>query len=121
MALVKPTQSRTRSRPTGAVKAAGLNSKEWVPCETRHTFVSIMSDSGVSDEQIADLVGHAKTSPTRTVYRHRLRSVITKGAERSKPLSAAAGRGSVDQGPSESAGGPLLVSMRPVTRHIGRE
>lgn len=94
MALVKPTQSRTRSRPTGAVKAAGLNSKEWVPCETRHTFVSIMSDSGVSDEQIADLVGHAKTSPTRTVYRHRLRSVITKGAERSKPLSAAAGRGS---------------------------
>ncbi|MFC3495459.1 tyrosine-type recombinase/integrase [Glycomyces rhizosphaerae] len=53
----------------------------WVPKELRHTFVSWMSDRGVRDELIADLVGHKKTSTTRTVYRHQLRPVITRGAE----------------------------------------
>lgn len=53
----------------------------WVPKELRHTFVSWMSDQGVRDDLIADLVGHKKTSTTRTVYRHQLRPVITKGAE----------------------------------------
>ncbi|WP_026929836.1 site-specific integrase [Glycomyces tenuis] len=54
---------------------------EWVPRELRHTFVSWMSDQGASDELIADLVGHRKTSTTRTVYRHQLRPVITKGTD----------------------------------------
>jgi hypothetical protein len=40
-----------------------------------------MSDEGASEELIADLVGHVKTSTTRTVYRHQLRPVITKGAD----------------------------------------
>ncbi|PRY57487.1 site-specific integrase [Glycomyces artemisiae] len=53
----------------------------WTPRELRHTFVSWMSDEGASEELIADLVGHAKTSTTRTVYRHQLRPVITKGVE----------------------------------------
>jgi integrase len=53
----------------------------WAPRELRHTFVSLMSDSGASEELIADLVGHAKTSTTRTVYRKQLRPVITRGAE----------------------------------------
>jgi integrase len=52
----------------------------WVPKELRHTFVSWMSDQGASDQLIADLVGHKKTSTTRTVYRHQLRPVITTGA-----------------------------------------
>ncbi|WP_166659614.1 tyrosine-type recombinase/integrase [Glycomyces sp. NRRL B-16210] len=54
---------------------------EWTTRELRHTFVSLMSDQGASDDLIADLVGHAKTSTTRTVYRHQLRPVITTGAE----------------------------------------
>jgi integrase len=41
-----------------------------------------MSDEGASEELIADLVGHVKTSTTRTVYRHQLRPVITKGVAR---------------------------------------
>ncbi|WP_250574877.1 tyrosine-type recombinase/integrase [Nonomuraea sediminis] len=60
-------------------KNAGIGTK-WRPRELRHSFVSILSDQGVPIETIADLVGHAGTSVTETVYRHQLRPVITKGA-----------------------------------------
>jgi integrase len=40
-----------------------------------------MAYAGVREELIADLVGHQRTSTTRTVYRHQLRPVITAGAE----------------------------------------
>ncbi|GAA1011351.1 site-specific integrase [Acrocarpospora pleiomorpha] len=53
----------------------------WTPRELRHSFVSIMSDHGVSIETIADLVGHAGTRVTEAVYRLQLRPEITKGAE----------------------------------------
>jgi integrase len=53
----------------------------WAPRELRHSFVSIMSDNGVPIETIADLMGHASTSVTETVYRHQLKPVISKGAE----------------------------------------
>jgi integrase len=53
----------------------------WTPRELRHSFVSIMSDNGVPIETIADLVGHASTSVTETVYRHQLKPVISRGAE----------------------------------------
>jgi integrase len=53
----------------------------WAPRELRHTFVSIMSDSNVPVEEIADLVGHKGTLVTERVYRHQLKSVIIKGAE----------------------------------------
>lgn len=66
----------------------------WTPRELRHSFVSLMSDSGASDELIADLVGHSDTSTTRTVYRHQLRPVITKGAE---ILDGAFGNGVLDE------------------------
>lgn len=65
----------------------------WTPRELRHSFVSLMSDSGASDELIADLVGHSNTATTRTVYRHQLRPVITRGAEL---LDAAFGKGFLD-------------------------
>jgi integrase len=55
--------------------------EDWTPRELRHSFVSIMSDSGVSIETIADLCGHAGTAVTEEVYRHQLKPVITKGAE----------------------------------------
>jgi integrase len=61
-------------------RKAGIG-EEWTPRELRHSFVSIMSDSGVSIETIADLCGHAGTAVTEEVYRHQLKPVITKGAE----------------------------------------
>ncbi|MGH3380295.1 MAG: site-specific integrase, partial [Actinoallomurus sp.] len=61
-------------------KKAGVG-EQWTPRELRHSFVSIMSDSDVSIETIADLCGHAGTAVTEEVYRHQLKPVITKGAE----------------------------------------
>lgn len=63
-----------------ALKNAEMDAR-LAPRELRHTFVSLMSDHGASDELIADLVGHRLTNTTRTVYRHQLRPVITKGAD----------------------------------------
>jgi integrase len=61
------------------VKAAGLDGESWSPRELRHSFVSLMSDAGVTLEDIADLCGHASTKVTETVYRH-LRPVLMQGA-----------------------------------------
>jgi integrase len=60
-------------------KAAGLGECQ-TPRELRHSFVSIMSDNGVTIEQIADLVGHRTTIVTQKVYRHQLKPVISTGA-----------------------------------------
>ncbi len=53
----------------------------WTPRELRTSFVSLMSQRGVSIEEIARLVGHASTRTTEVVYRRELRPVITTGAE----------------------------------------
>jgi integrase len=60
-------------------KTAGLGDN-WTPRELRHSFVSIMSDSGVTIEQIADLVGHRTTIVIQKVYRHQLKPAISTGA-----------------------------------------
>jgi integrase len=62
------------------VKAVGLKPTDWTPRELRHSFVSLLSDSGVSLEQIAELCGHAGTRVTEAVYRHQLRPVLLNGA-----------------------------------------
>jgi site-specific recombinase XerD len=59
--------------------AAGIGA-DWTPRELRHSFVSILSDNGVTIEAIADLVGHKTTIVTQKVYRHQLKPVITTGA-----------------------------------------
>lgn len=41
-----------------------------------HSFVSLLSSSGVRIEDIADLCGHAGTAVTEKVYRHQLRLVL---------------------------------------------
>ncbi|HEV2452070.1 MAG TPA: site-specific integrase [Streptosporangiaceae bacterium] len=51
-------------------KAAGLG-EQWAPRELRHSFVSILSASGVRIEDISDLMGHSGTAVTETVYRYR--------------------------------------------------
>lgn len=41
-------------------KAAGLAAEEWTPRELRHSFVSLLSSSGVPIEDIAALAGHVQ-------------------------------------------------------------
>jgi integrase len=45
----------------------------WTPRELRHSFVSLMSSSGVPVEEIARLAGHASSRTTEEVYRRELR------------------------------------------------
>jgi integrase len=63
-----------------ACRAAKIGER-WTPRELRHTFVSLMSSSGVPVEEIARLAGHANTRTTEVVYRRELRPVLTTGAE----------------------------------------
>jgi integrase len=76
---------------------AGIG-KDWTPRELRHTFVSLMSDTGLSIEEISRLVGHSSTHTTETVYRHELKPVIRSGADAMNQLfpheHKAAGSGS---------------------------
>ena len=59
-----------------------LTAEDWTPREMRHSFVSLLSDSGVPIENIARLVGHAGGSEvTETVYRKQIRPVLLDGAE----------------------------------------
>jgi integrase len=69
-----------RSFRTVAAKA-GLDAGKWTPREMRHSFVSLLSDSGVPIENISRLVGHGNTTVTETVYRIQLRPVLLEGAE----------------------------------------
>jgi len=62
------------------VARTDLDPRDWTPCELRHSFVSLLSDSGMSIEQIADLCGHSGTTVTESVYRHQLRPVFLGGA-----------------------------------------
>lgn len=59
---------------------AGLDPGAWTPRELRHSFVSLLSSSGMPIEQIAHLVGHTSTRVTEKVYRKELRPVLTRGA-----------------------------------------
>lgn len=63
-----------------ACKAAKIGTN-WTPRELRHSFVSLMSSSGVPVEEIARLAGHSSSRTTEVVYRRELRPVLTTGAE----------------------------------------
>jgi integrase len=63
-----------------AIKAAGIPGTG-TPRELRHTFVSLMPDSGVPVEEIARLAGHATSRTTELVYRHQLRPIMEKGVQ----------------------------------------
>jgi integrase len=62
------------------IRKAGLDPKAWTPRELRHTFVSLLSQSGMRIEDISRLVGHSSTAVTERVYRHELRPVLEEGA-----------------------------------------
>jgi integrase len=80
-----------------ACRAARIG-EHWTPRELRHSFVSLMSISGVPVKEIARLAGHANTKTTEVVYRRELRPVLTAGAEamdrlfQSSPVPARSGR-----------------------------
>lgn len=86
--LVFPTSVGTEMDKDNARRAfrsalaqvSGINPNDWTPRELRHSFVSILSDSGVPLEEISRLVGHSGTSVTELVYRHQIRPVIQTGA-----------------------------------------
>ena len=61
-------------------KAAGIG-EAWTPRELRTSFVSLMSHQGISNEEIARLVGHSSSRTTEVIYRKELRPVIATGAE----------------------------------------
>ncbi|MGS2644386.1 tyrosine-type recombinase/integrase [Streptosporangium sp. LJ11] len=63
------------------LKRTDLNEDEWTPREMRHSFVSLLSDSGMALENISRLVGHKGTVVTEKVYRKQLRPVLLDGAE----------------------------------------
>lgn len=58
----------------------GISPDDWTPRELRHSFVSLLSASGLGIEDIAGLVGHQGTRVTEQVYRHELRPIIQTGA-----------------------------------------
>ena len=69
------------NRSRAVIKSAGLDPKEWTPRELRHSFVSLLSSTGASIEDIAHLVGHRTTIVTQRIYRKELRPVLTRGAQ----------------------------------------
>jgi integrase len=81
----RPDGSRIRRKVTGRTKTEVRYKLKKLqaeaPRELRHTFVSVMSESGVAVEEIAHLAGHASSRTTETIYRHELRPVITTGAD----------------------------------------
>lgn len=62
------------------LKATDLDPKQWTPREMRHSFVSVLSASGVKIEDIARLVGHSSTTVTEVVYRHQIVPVMVEAA-----------------------------------------
>lgn len=63
------------------LKKTDVNPDDWTPREMRHSFVSLLSDSGMPLEDISRLVGHGTTIVTETVYRKQLRPVLLDGAQ----------------------------------------
>ncbi|MGH3932469.1 MAG: tyrosine-type recombinase/integrase, partial [Pseudonocardiaceae bacterium] len=60
--------------------AVGLDAAQWTPRELRHSFVSLLSDSGVPLDEVSRLVGHSSTAVTELVYRKQIRPVLQHGA-----------------------------------------
>jgi integrase len=68
----------------GVCKAAGVTRPDgslFQPRECRHTFVSVLSASGVDLEVISDAVGHINSGVTRSVYMHQITGKISEAAQ----------------------------------------
>jgi integrase len=69
---------------------AGIGER-WTPREMRHTFTSVLSDSGVDIEKIADALGHINSTITKTVYRHQIADKVTVAATAMDGIFGASG------------------------------
>lgn len=75
-----PLDAHNVRRPFRQVAdTSGLTAAEWTPQELRHSFVSLLSASGVRIEDISRPVGHSGTAVTEKVYRHQLHAVLDEG------------------------------------------
>jgi len=74
--LVDP--SKSRKQLTAICESAGVQVIR--PNELRHSCASLLSDEGVPNESIADLLGHTTTRMVDQTYRHRLRPVVDVAA-----------------------------------------
>jgi integrase len=83
-------------------RAPGIDADAWTPRELRHSFVSLLSDSGVPIEEISRLVGHKSTLVTEVVYRKQLRPVIQSGATVMNELFTRRGNQSGNQEASDT-------------------
>ena len=61
-------------------KRAGIGS-DWHPHETRHTFVSVLSEAGQPVAAIAAAAGHKYPRITQTVYTHVISPTVKAAAE----------------------------------------
>jgi integrase len=55
-------------------------SEDWTPRELRHSFVPVLSDSGIRLEEISRLVSHKNSVVTELIYRKQIRPVLQHGA-----------------------------------------
>lgn len=78
-------------------RASGVDARHWTPRELRHSFVSLLSDSGIPVEEISRLVGHKSTVVTELVYRKQIRPVLQGGADVMDRIFGP------DEGPDEDA------------------
>jgi integrase len=70
----------SRSRKDLARYCALAGVPKITPNELRHSCASLLSDMGVANELIADLLGHTTTRMVDETYRHRLRPVVDVAA-----------------------------------------
>jgi len=70
--------SNARRQLAAACDRAGV--PVLTPNELRHSCASLLSDIGVPNEAIADLLGHTTTRMVEQTYRHRLRPVVDVAA-----------------------------------------
>jgi integrase len=80
--------SNVRRSFSKLLKRAGVPGS-WTTYELRHSAVSIMSNGGVSIEDIADYSGHKNSNVTRTVYRHNISPTVTAAKGVTQNLFAA--------------------------------
>ena len=79
--LVFTTAARTPIDPSNyrilikeLARAAGIG--HLAPYDLRHTAASLLSDAGVHNHELADLLGHTTTRMVEVHYRHRLKKTI---------------------------------------------
>jgi integrase len=83
--LMFPTAARRPWQPSNSRRLlAAICERAGIPAvrpnELRHSCASLLSDLGVPNEAIADLLGHTTTRMVEATYRHRLRPVVDVAA-----------------------------------------